>query len=341
MALIPSLPSLSGWTPIRVGWDGPRPTLDWCLTRGIRFADPFFDQTIERCLRHPCRLLFQQRTAMEAAGRFVTDHPGLPLAGLIFHMSRCGSTLMAQMLAQASGNLVLSEAGPIDSVLRSRWDRVGPNPTDDERVTWLRWIVGALGQPRDADQQRVFVKFDAWSVIDLDIVRQAFPAVPWLFLYRDPIEVLMSHAGRRGAHTIPGILPPELLGMSPAEVASTPPVEYQARVLASICRAALERRDDPLGTFVEYGQLPGFVTSELPVICSMAWDPVDSDRMLQAATLDAKNPAIRFVDDRARKRSEASPAVREAAERWLTPLYHRLQDARDAGAQEQHPGRAR
>ena len=327
-------PSLTGWTPIRLTWDGPRPTVDWCLTEGVPFTDPFFDQTVERCFRHPCRLLFRRETGIDEVGRFVVGHPGLPPAAFVFHMSRCGSTLAAQMLAAVPEHLVLSEAGPIDGVLRAHWDR--PEVTEDDRRRWLRWIVGALGQRREARQQRLFVKFDAWSILDLPVVRRAFPDVPWLFLYRNPVEVLVSHSRRLGAHVIPGVLPPALLGMSAAEVASCPPLEYQARVLARICEAALDHRDDPLAVFVEYHRLPGIVVSDLPRVCSARFDEADVERVLRGTRRDAKNPGIAFEDDTGRKQALASSALRAAADRWLAPLYDRLERARAGHARRRH-----
>lgn len=333
MGLTAPTPSLSGWTPIRLGWHGRRPEVDWCLTEGVPFTEPFFTQTIETCLRHPARLLFRRRTGLDEVGAFVAEHPGLSPAGFLFHMSRCGSTLVAQMLAASSRHLVLSEPGPLDQVLRS--GTVRPDVSDDERAAWLRWMVGALGQRRDGRQERLFVKLDAWSVLDLALVRRAFPDVPWLFLYRDPVEVLASHAAQLGAHLIPGVLPPERLGMTAADVASAPPVEYQARVLARICEAALGHADDPGGTLVEYGQLPGFVVTDLPVACSTPVDREEQDRMLHVATKHAKNPALAFSDDRDRKQAAASPALRAAAERWLAPLHERLQAAR-ASQEERH-----
>jgi hypothetical protein len=116
--------------------------------------------------------------------------------------------------------------------------------------------------------------------------------------------------------------------MSAVEVACCPPVEYQARVLSRICDAALDHRDDPLGTFVEYRQLPGFVVSDLPRICSVRFEDGDVERMLLAARRDAKNPAIRFDHDTAREQALASPALRSAADRWLAPLHDRLEQAR-------------
>jgi hypothetical protein len=326
MDLIRSGAAFTGWTPIRTDCEGRTPTVDWCLTEGISFTDPFFDQTVERCFRDPCRLLFQRRSSMEEVGRFVTGHPGLPPAAFVFHMSRCGSTLIAQMLAQATAHLVLSEARPIDGILRATWAR--PGTSEEDRCAWLRWIVAAMGQRRHASQERLFVKFDAWSAIDLPTVRRAFPNVPWLFVYRDPVEVLVSQSMQLGAHVIPGLLPPSLLGMTAEDVAACPPAEYQARVLARICQAALVHRDDPHATFVEYRQLPEFVVRALPEVCSIRFQPTDVDRMLQSAGRDAKNPAVAFEKDGRRKLGMASSALRAAADRWLAPVYDQLQQAR-------------
>jgi hypothetical protein len=317
--------SLEGWTPIRVGWGSDRPVVDWCLTRGVPFAEPFFDQTVEECFRDPCRLLFRRSTGMEELRRFAVDHPGLPPAGFIFHMSRCGSTLVARMLAAVPEHLVVSEAGPLDSVLRAA--AALPHLDDDEHGAWVRAMVAALGQRRDHRQRRLFVKFDAWSALDLDVIRRTFPDVPWLFVFRDPVEVLVSHFRRRGAHVIPGVLDPASLGLTPAEVTALPPEHYAAVVLARICQAALQRESDPLATFVDYRQLPGFVLSQLAHDWAVPSDGPAWRLMGDAARSDAKNPFVPFEDDGPAKQAQASAELRAAADRWLQPLHERLVQA--------------
>jgi hypothetical protein len=311
---------LRRWTPIRVTFaasgDDPPAVVDWCHTEGIAFDDPFFSQTVDRCLAHPFRLLFRPQTDLDAMCRAVDDQPGLAPAGFVFHMSRCGSTLVAQMLGAVAAHLVLSEPAPIESVLGA------PRPQDRER--WLRGLVGALGQPRDERQCRLFVKFDAWAVLDLDMILQAFPGVPWIFVSRDPVEVLVSHVRRPGAHVIPGILPAERFGLDPG----LPPLEYAARVLAAICEAALARRHDPLATLVDYDELPGFVTSDLARAWALPLDDDARDRMAATASVDAKNPYLPFEPDRGPKRAAATDEIRDAADRWLTPVYARLRQAR-------------
>lgn len=292
--------------------------VDWCHTEGIVFREPFFAETVDRCLRHPFRLLFRHRTDLDALCRAVDDQPGLPPAGFVFHLSRCGSTLMAQALAAVRAHAVASEPAPLEGVLRA---------ADDARaVRWLRGMVGALGQARQDGQRRFFVKFDAWSTLHLAVVREAFPEVPWVFLYRDPVEVLVSHARRPGAHVIPGALGPDRFQLDPG----TPRLEYAARVLARICEAVLAHGDDPLSTFVDYEDLPNFLTDDLPRAWSLPLSVDDLARMAATARRDAKNPVLPFEDDRSSKQASATEGIRTAASRWLGPLYARLAEIRAA-----------
>ncbi|HEX7277470.1 MAG TPA: hypothetical protein VF244_08865 [Acidimicrobiales bacterium] len=316
---------LTGWTPIRVGWRDGRPIVDWCHTEGVAFREPFFGETVQRCLSHPFRLLFRHETTIEGVGRHVAEHPGLPPAGFIFHMSRCGSTLVSQMLAAVAEHLVLSEPPPVDAVLRAA--EADPGLTDRERVAWLRWIVGALGQGAPG-QSRLFVKFDAWSALALPLVRQAFPDVPCVFLFRDPIAVLRSQSRQYGAHVIPGVLPAEPFGLTSEAAAAMPLVEYAARVLGHICGAALALEDDPRVTFADYADLPELVFSDLLPAWSLDLGQRDLDAMAAAGTRNAKNPSIVFDKAEAGRRPPPPPALIAAADRWMMPAFERLRSAR-------------
>src|SRR6185369_5327085 len=136
---------------------------------------------------------------------------GIAPQGFIFHMSRCGSTLVSRMLGSLPRSIVLSEAGPIDSVLRAGFR--APSLAEAEHVSWLRGMVSALGQRRAPDDNRLFIKFDSWSIVYLGLIERAFPEVPWLFVYRDPVEVMVSQMLRRGAHFVPGVIEPEIFGL--------------------------------------------------------------------------------------------------------------------------------
>jgi gluconate kinase len=309
-----------GWTPVRVDWDAGEGTVDWCWTEGFEFTKPAFTQTIEQCLREPYRLLFRHRTALDALDDFAAANPGLPPAGFVFHMSRCGSTLVTQMLAQSSSLLTIAEAPSIDGVLR------GPAPAED-RVRWLRSVVTAVGQSRRPTQRQLVVKLDAWHAGEMALVRRAFPRVPFLFVYRDPVEVMVSHTVQRGAHMIPGALPAATFGIAPDDLAELSLLEYGARVLAHICTSALDQRDDPLLTFVNHRDLARFVEASLPALWNLDLSAQEIAAMSAVTAQHAKNPGLPYQDDAAAKQATASPELRALAERWLAAPYRELEAA--------------
>jgi hypothetical protein len=303
--------SLDGWTPIRVHWRA-EPAVEWCWMDGMTFSEPFFAQTVERALTTPFSLLFRRETSIEA---LADVEPGLQPDGFVFHVSRCGSTLVSGMLASLPQNLVLSEPLPVDQVLRV-------DASDDDKVRWLRWIVSALGRRRSGDERAYVLKMDAWNACSLDIVRRAFPDVPWVFLFREPVEVLVSHMRQRGAHMVPGAIDPRLFGLDLGSIAQMPPEEYCARVLAAICRSALEHPDDR-ALFIDYRELPQ-AFDRIVQAFELDYDEHELAQMHEFARFDAKNPHLPFSGDSKEKEREASPALREAADRWVRPLYEQL-----------------
>jgi hypothetical protein len=312
-----------GWIPISVDWQHSRPVVDWCRLGPLRFDEPFFEQTINRALDHPANLLFRRQTPIEDLGQWAAAQPGLAPTGFIFHMSRCGSTLLSQMLAALPGNLVISEARPVDAVLRSRLHV--PDVTDEQRLRWLQWMVSAVGQPWRPDQKRFFIKFDSWHTLSLPLIRRAFPTVPWVFVYRQPAEVMMSHWRQRGPQSIPGVIEPGWFGWEQPAIAVMPPEEYAARVLARICEAALEQARQGVGKLVNYRQLPAIVLPTLMKFWGVEVSPVDAERMLDASRRDAKNPSLPFEGDTVLKQQRVSENISAAVQRWLEGPYQQLE----------------
>jgi hypothetical protein len=188
-------------------------------------------------------------------------------------------------------------------------------------------MVSAMGQRRLGGEQHFFVKFDAWNTLDLPLIRRAFPDVPWIFLYRDPVEVLVSHFDNRGAHMIPGVLTPNLFGMDLQTAFSLRPEDYCAKVLASICGAALQHFRDG-GRLVSYQQLPDVVPESLLKLFDLRYSTDEIATVRAAAKRDAKNPISNFQNDSQTKRDKATETIRDAADKWLYPIYEELETAR-------------
>jgi hypothetical protein len=312
--------SLRDWIPVRAFWHAEQSFVEWCLLGEKRFTEPFFDDSISKLFHDPFYLLFRPQTPIEVLGEFSEVSEGLQPTGFIYHLSRCGSTLISQMLASSPQNIVISESSPVDFVVRKT--KAVP---EAQRIKWIRWLFNALGQKRNSRERHFFIKFDSWNALDIELVRRAYPDVPWIFLYRNPVEIIVSHLDQRGTQTIPGVIPEILPELKLPDSAKIPPVEYCARVLGEICRSALESIGQSKGFAVNYRELPDAVwTKILPFFNAPAAEK-DIKRMLKAARFSAKNPNQNFSADTEKKKKTASREVLEAAAKFVDPFYQELE----------------
>lgn len=313
------------WLPINVSIHDDQVMIDWAHFGSAPLTDPFFESAIRRAVARPFNRMFRYRmTLSDFCADFIAGaprHRSLPPAGLIFHMSRCGSTLVAQMLAALPRNIVISEAAPIDALVQLC--RTAPHLLAQTHGVLLRAIVAAYGRQRSGGERHLFLKLDCWHALALPEFRQAFPDTPWIFLYRDPVEVLVSHVRQRGAQMVPTITPPQLYGIDDFE--GVPNEDYCARVLAIICEAAVTHLGDQSGLAVNYRELPGALRARILPHFGIDYSADDDDMITKAARQDAKAPLFEFADDRAGKQRDARPSLRAAADAHLAAVYRRLE----------------
>jgi hypothetical protein len=325
MGTVTSAIELDDWIPFRVYFDKARLMVDWCHLGDLTFSAPFFNQTIDACLHKPFNLLFRHQTPIETLVEMNRARPGISPSGFIFHMSRCGSTLVAQMLSALSGSIVISEAPPIDFVIRAQ-----PNGNAigiEQRGEWLRGLINVLGHQRKGKAKHYFIKFDAWHMLDFPLIRRSFPEVPWIFLYRDPIEVLVSQMAQPSAYLLPSFTPPDFSPLvNASSVSPTLPVSF-AMTLAKVCEAALHYSAEG-GELINYRQLPEAVSASLLELFGVSCSADELAKIAQATRLHAKNPFVPFAGDSKSKQQKATAEIREAAQQWLYPLYHKLEAAR-------------
>lgn len=319
----------AGWLPTVTFWRGRQLYVQWSFAGTRRLTQPFFEDDVQIGMRKPFNRLIRYTTPIERLREWVRSNPPLQLNGFIFHMSRCGSTLVSQMLAALPHNRVISEASPIDAVVSAKQMR--PDLDDDEHAIWLRSIVGALGQPRAATERNYFIKLDCWHTVALPLFARAFPAVPWIFLYRDPVEVLVSHQQMPGAQMIPGGIGRDLFGIDVSSAIASQ-ADYHSRVLAGICEPVLRSAGNK-GMLVNYRQLPEALWSSILPHFGVASSEQDRTTMTEAARYDAKMPGTEFTADSETKQRKAAAIgpVRAAAEKYLSSIYRQLEAARTGG----------
>eukprot|EP00594_Rhizosolenia_setigera_P000430 CAMPEP_0178948490 /NCGR_PEP_ID=MMETSP0789-20121207/5507_1 /TAXON_ID=3005 /ORGANISM="Rhizosolenia setigera, Strain CCMP 1694" /LENGTH=473 /DNA_ID=CAMNT_0020628873 /DNA_START=176 /DNA_END=1597 /DNA_ORIENTATION=- len=140
------------------------------------------DEYSDQILRHP---VFPNKT--------VHIHNIKP-TGFIFHESRCGSTLASNMLVAMDPDItrMYSESQPMMKTIRSCVEQPPGECNRTQTVGILRDLMYMMSRTNKNYETRLFFKFQPLESLGLSLVREAFPDTPWIFIYRDPYEVMAS-----------------------------------------------------------------------------------------------------------------------------------------------------
>ena len=299
---VDALASLRNWFPVSL--QGRE--VVWRHVQG-RFTASFFTDTLQQqnpAQRYICRTGFDWLKRLE---------PGLMPSAFIFHTSRCGSTLLTQLLSTLSCCIVMSEPPVIDAFLNSHQTE----PETSGGSASLRQLILALGQQRTPEETHFFIKLDSWHTQFLPIFRAAFPNTPCWFLYREPEAVLASHRRQRGPQMVPG-----MIASLAAETLEAGDLDgYCAKVLAGFFEAALANVEHL--QLINYRQLPDILWQDLLPRQCLDCTSEQLEWMRQRADFHAKSQGIRFIGD-------ASPAPSHPIlQQRVAPLYAQLEQCRN------------
>lgn len=308
--------NLDGWLPIRAWQQAGEWQIDWCWFGDSTLHQPFFRDAVDDALRLPFNQAFRRQTSLAALGDWRVSSPGLAPSAFIFHASRCGSTLISQMLARLDNHIVISEPPPLDALLRSGL------PVAERRAA-IEGLLSAYGQRRRDAQQRMVIKLDAWNIAELPLLRESFPDTPWLFVYRDPLEIAVSHLRRAGMHMVPGMIGASGLD---DEQPFDSREDYIARRLGRLLDSGLAHCREFGGLAVNYSELPGALAGRLAEFFGL--DEAQREQVFEAVGQHAKQPSQVFVGDSDSKRLEASALLRERVGRWARLPYEALENSR-------------
>ncbi len=175
--------------------------LNWSLHKNDPSKHPMFrdlvqksscnSEYIEYDLKEAVRLI---RNADKNNSYPDSDSHTMKPKGFVFHESRCGSTLAANALAamEPSRHRVYSESTPPILALRACGMDGGKDCPIGTAVALFRDVVYVMGRTDDINEENLFFKIQSIGTKYIDIVLKAFPATPWIFIYRDPVQVMMS-----------------------------------------------------------------------------------------------------------------------------------------------------
>jgi hypothetical protein len=310
-----------------------RPGLKWMNMSDVELKEPFFQQTVDRVsAEEPWR--GEVFTEFDALVQMDKVLPRVRPAGFIFHSSRCGSTLLANACRALHDSIVLSEANPIDKlVARFITDTAGDPVKESLYSVLLRAAVNALAQSNIASEPRVFVKFSCCGVSQLERIRRIWPDVPWVFLYRDPVETIVSNMT-----TVPAWLLDEdhrilahITSTTPAAVAEMSPEERCARSIGSFYSTAHSLANSN-SMLLNYNQLSVSALTNILDFFQVSPSVEELERIASGSRVYSKaaSGAREFVPDTDAKQNLASGRVRELAQQWAMGPYQLLEQKREA-----------
>ena len=301
------------WLPVQLFEDEHGLRVEWHHFGSTRLIEPFFEQSWAKVAALPAQSLLRVQTPVDALLELAS---GPSPDGLIFHMSRCGSTLVAQMLADLEHVTVLAEPPAFDAVLRMH--RAGRLSAEH-----LRGAAAALMRKRHAEARQAVFKLDAWHTPSWPILARLFPETPAIFLHRDPTEVLVSQEHRPGLHAIPGQLPLSLYGFASEDRVAE--ADHAAWAIAQIAEAGLEAVSQNYATPVDYADLPDALITKILPRFGIVLDDHERERLVLAGNRYSKDPTRSFQPDTDEKRGAASSELRARIVAFgLDRIYARL-----------------
>jgi hypothetical protein len=220
---------------------------------------------------------------------------------LIFHWSRCGSTLLSGSLGLAAEVKVLSESMLISDMLL---DPYWPAATHPELLVLL---IRLQGQCRHGETKLV-VKCNAWDLQDWPLWLQTFPAATVLCLGREPGRILASHqrvAGRQMVYLQPSVWRDSTL-LNPALPLLLGRIQVMQRLIEHSATLLATGR----GLWLDYSQLIQLNPERIAALLGLRLDPQQQARWQAFWQTDAKQS----VATQSEPRPQFQPSVQTAAE---------------------------
>jgi hypothetical protein len=288
--------ALRHWIPFKLSIIGNQPHSYWLYTGQQAYTAPFFDETVSICRSlpqnsHPYRSL----SSLDMLPVWANEVDAIPPAAFIFHVSRCGSTLLAQLLGLNDEHIVLAEAPFLDELLRWPYQ----NKEADRRMlsSVFPAALQLYGQKRKGHEKHLFIKADSWHLCFYEQLRSMYPTVPFILLYRKPDEVIRSQRRQRGMQAVQGVIEPEIFGFDREEINEYSLDDYMVKVLERYFTIMLDRsREDPLSLLVNYNEPIMDIMQKIGAFTGVVFGENELQQMEERSRYHAKYPNQVFLE---------------------------------------------
>ncbi len=286
---------IAGWIPVKLYPEDDCLLCRWLYVGNKDFNEPFFDETISACRSLPENgHLKRSMSSTDVLAGWVKEIEVIEPTAFIFHISRCGSTLISQMLGMQPSNIVLSEVPFFDDLLRYG----KKHNCMQEILPQLRAAINIYGAKRNEAYQQLFIKTDSWHIHFYEELRALYPTVPFFLLYRRPDEVLHSQQKKRGMQAVPNLLEPGIFGFDEEKISTLPLDEYMGMVIESYLTAFVEiLQNDKAAYPINYHDGAMNIVQRIATVTGLPVSEEEKVLMQKRAGFHAKFPKQVFTEE--------------------------------------------
>lgn len=307
------------WLPYR--YHAKTRSISWCIPDG-RATEPFQDQTITRYREQLVNQLLAPKTSLSSLLESRLAVPELFPAGFIFHLSRCGSTLVSGSIMELASASVLSESPALTECLLDK------SLTQEEQRKLLSLLMQlqakAVAPFVQGDAQRLVIKWNAWDILQWPLIRSLFPHVPVIFLIRNPVEILASHQKSAGRH-MAGDPSMAAFDGSFALANGENMLAMRTRVLQNLLAEMKRWCQQPRVQVVDYQQLTEKTIVNVMGVFSLLPTSSEHEAITKRMGYNAKELGQSFSSDSHLKQLTFNSVEREQIYAAAMPLYESLQ----------------
>jgi hypothetical protein len=301
---------LSGnWLPYR--YQPGRRLVNWLMPSG-HATEPFQDEYISRCMQMLFNQIIQPCSSLGFVQKQASNLPAVQPAGFIFHLSRCGSTLISGCLSELDSTCVFSESPLLTELLLD--NRLSLSELTISLRTFINLQVAAF-----SDRPNMIIKWNAWDILRWDLIRGVYPDVPVIFLIRHPREILASHHASAGRHMSGD---PSLCVVDPifsVDKNFSSMLDFRMQIIKTLMQQMLNQSDNAL--LVDYRELDINKISAIAAYMGIDINSESHQKIWNRMQFHSKLPGKKFQGDaRPAFTSEEDQKINQV----LADLYHEL-----------------
>ncbi|MFP5043002.1 hypothetical protein [Parasediminibacterium sp. JCM 36343] len=247
----------------------------------------------------------------------------------VFHISRCGSTLISQILSDSKKFFVISEPPIINKILDPK--------SGLSKQIFSKLLIASMNCINSSAPEKskdTVIKFRSWNTIYLKEITELFPTAPWIFVHRKGSEVLASTLQKppgwlRSQKTYAEFYS-KILTLETPYIIECGREEFVTRLLGYFCKLAYSNQSEK-SYFLDYRNLIDNLFDTLKYAIDYEPNDKEKEKMNETIGIYSKDPnkKIKFTNDSELKNSSLSILQLNLTEQFTESERYKLLNRAD------------